>query len=64
MNDTQRIDALDEHGLCIVKIGERIDGEWSYRWVCHFGIEQSIEAPTSREAIDLAVETINRGTNQ
>lgn len=58
MNDTQRLDALALYGLCVAQIGERKDGEWSYRWVCNFGIEQSIEAPTIRDAIDQAVQII------
>ncbi len=58
MNDTQRLDALDTHGLCIVQMLERRGGEWSSRWVCHFGIEQSVERDTIRDAIDSAVQTI------
>lgn len=64
MDDTQRLDALALHGLCITQLAERKDGEWSYRWVCHFGIDQSIEAAAIREAIDLAVEALTRGTIQ
>lgn len=61
MDDTQRIDALSNHGLCITQLMELTDGEWSYRWVCHFGIDQKVEALTIREAIDSAVATIERG---
>lgn len=61
MNDTQRIDALSNHGLCVVQLMELKDGNWSVRWVCHFGIDQKVEALTIREAIDLAVATIARG---
>jgi len=61
MNDTQRLDSLALHGLCITQLAERADGEWSYRWVCHFGIEQTVQAPTIREAIDQAVERIESG---
>jgi hypothetical protein len=61
MNDTQRLDALALHGLCIAQLAEKTNGEWSFRWVCHFGIEQSTEAPTIRDAIDQAVEAIEKG---
>lgn len=65
MNDTQRLDSLANYGICIAQIAERAaGGDWSYRWVCNFGIDQSIEAPTIREALDLAVETINKGKDQ
>lgn len=61
MDDSQRLDALALHGLCVAQLADLVNGEWSYRWVCHFGIEQSLEAPTIREAIDQAVEAIERG---
>lgn len=61
MNDTLRIDALGNHGLCIVQLMELASGVRSVRWVCHFGIDQQVEAPTIREAIDLAVAAIERG---
>lgn len=58
MNDTQRLDSLALHGLCIAQMADRINGEWVYRWICHFGIEQSVEAPTIREVLDKAVSVI------
>lgn len=58
MDDTQRLDALSLHGLCIAQISERANGEWSSRWVCHYGIDKSVDAPTIREAIDSAVVKI------
>lgn len=61
MNDTQRLDSLDLHGLCITRLDDLKDGAWSSRWVCHFGIEQVVEAPTIREVLDLAVTTIEIG---
>lgn len=63
MNDTQRLDSLATHGLCVAQIAERISGQWIYRWVCHFNIDQSLEAPTIREAIDAAVAAIEGGDN-
>lgn len=64
MDDTQRLDALELHGLCIAQLAEKMNGEWSYRWVCHFGIDEKIEAPTIRQVIDLAVDQITRGIDQ
>ena len=55
MDDTQRLDSLAEHGLCLAGISTFQNGEWSYRWVCHFGIDRSVEASTIRDAIDLSV---------
>lgn len=63
MNDSQRLDALAVHGLCIAQVADRIEGEWVYRWICHFGIEQSVEAPTIREAIDHAVNAIEEASH-
>lgn len=64
MNDSQRLDALDLHGLCVTRLDYLQDGKWSSHWACHFGIDQSIEAPTIREVIDQAVEASTRGTDQ
>lgn len=61
MNDTQRLDALDTYGLCIAHVLVKKEGAWTSRWVCHYGIDQSIEAPTIREAIDGAVGAQTRG---
>lgn len=58
MDDSQRLDSLATYGLCVAQLASFIEGEWSYRWVCHFGIEQRVEAPSIREVIDLAVATI------
>lgn len=61
MNDTQRLDSLDLHGLCITRLDELQGGKWSSRWVCHFGIDQSVTAMTIREALDKAVAIIEEG---
>lgn len=58
MDDTQRLDALAEHGLCVAGNAELVDGAWQYRWVCHFGVDQSVEAGSIREVIDSAVSRI------
>lgn len=59
MDDTQRLDALGQYGLCIVQHQQRIEGQWIAHWHCHYGIDQSVTAPTIREAIDLAVKACN-----
>lgn len=64
MDDTSRIDALAEYGLCLVGNCYLQDGAWSYSWVCNFGDGQRVEATTIRDAIDQAVEAINRGNTQ
>lgn len=55
MNDTQRLDALGEYGLCLVRHDELVAGRWLQRWVVNYGVGKSLEAPTEREAIDRAV---------
>lgn len=63
MDDTRRIDALSSHGLCITQLMELRGEEWLIRWVCHFGIDQKVEALTIREAIDSAVREIEGAGN-
>lgn len=64
MDDTQRLDSLDLHGLCITRLDTLDEGEWSSRWVCHFGIDQGVEAGTIREAIDRAVSLVTGESQQ
>lgn len=59
MNDTQRLDSLEEHGLCVAGVATLDKGEWTCRWVCHFGIDRSVEAESIREVIYLAVSSIS-----
>lgn len=56
MDDTQRLDAIGKYGLCIVQHQQRINGQWSPTWECHYGIDKSVSAQTIREAIDMAVQ--------
>lgn len=58
MDDTQRLDALAQHGLCVSLNSHLQDGQWTERWVCHFGIGECLEGATIREVIDAAVELI------
>lgn len=54
LNDTQRLDAIREYGLCLASHEVRTSGGWKSGWVVHYG-EHVIVAPTIREAIDAAV---------
>lgn len=54
MNDTQRLDALGEYGLCLATHDTMRHGQWERIWVCQHG-DHIMLAPTIREAIDAAV---------
>lgn len=54
MTDTERLDAIGDHGLCLAAEDTLADGQWTRRWICHYG-EKVLTAPTIREAIDSAV---------
>jgi hypothetical protein len=54
VNDTQRLDAIGDYGLCLATHDTLSMGGWSRTWVATYG-DRAILAPTIREAIDLAV---------
>lgn len=54
MDDTQRLDAIDEHGLCIASQDTLTNAGWTRAWVCHYCDRMAV-APTIREALDAAV---------
>lgn len=54
MNDTQRLDALNDYGLCIATHDTLNHGEWSRVWVAQYG-DRVMLGPTIREVIDAAV---------
>ena len=54
MNDTQRLDALNDYGLCLATHDTLNHGSWSRVWVCQYG-DRVMLAPTIREAIDAAI---------
>ncbi len=62
--DTERLDAIGEHGLCISRhdvLGPNGWNErWDERWVCHYQDRMAV-APTIREALDAAVLDITTG---
>jgi hypothetical protein len=61
MNDTQRLDALNDYGLCLATHDTLNHGEWFRVWVVQYG-ETVMMGPTIREAIDAAVlDLITRG---
>lgn len=54
MNDTQRLNALEDYGLCLATHDVLSHSGWTRTWVVVYG-ERTILAPTIREAIDAAV---------
>jgi hypothetical protein len=55
MTDTDRLDAIGKHGLCITRYDTLAsDGVWKEHWICHYR-DRSAVAATLREAIDSAV---------
>jgi hypothetical protein len=60
VNDTQRLDALGQYGLCVVTHDTLVAGVWTRQWVAQYG-PSAVVAPTIREAIDLAVLDITTG---
>lgn len=60
MDDTQRLDAIGNYGLCVVRHDDLVGGRWLSRWTCNYGVGVQVEAPTMRQAIDLAVADIER----
>lgn len=54
MNDTERLDAIDEYGLFITSHDKLYNGQWERTWICHYG-DRAVLAPSFRDAIDLAV---------
>ena len=54
MNDTQRLDALNDYGLCLATHDTLSHGQWTRVWVVQYG-DRVMLAPTIREAIDAAV---------
>ena len=54
MNDTQRLNALEDYGLCLATHEVLSSAGWQRTWVVCYG-ERTILAPTIREAIDAAV---------
>jgi hypothetical protein len=54
VNDTQRLDALGEYGLCVATHDTLTQLGWDRVWVAAYG-DRVIMAPTIREVIDAAV---------
>jgi hypothetical protein len=54
VNDTQRLDAIHEYGLCLATHEVLAFDGWQTTWVVHYG-DRVMLAPTIREAIDAAV---------
>lgn len=60
MTDTERLDAIGEHGLFLTTQDVLKAGEWERTWVCCYG-DRMIFAASMRDAIDLAVLDIKTG---
>jgi hypothetical protein len=54
MDDTMRLNAIDELGLLVVAHDQLTSLGWSRTWSCHYG-PQVVVGATIREVIDLAV---------
>lgn len=61
MDDTQRLDALDKHGLCLTGHDALGPDGWTRVWSCHYQ-DRHVVAPSLREAIDAAVLDIEAGS--
>lgn len=58
MNDTQRLDAISDYGLCLATHDSLGHSGWVRVWVVAYG-ETTLLAPTIRDAIDAAVLDIS-----
>jgi hypothetical protein len=54
VNDTQRLDAIGEYGLCVATHDTLSNTGWDRVWVVTYQ-DKALLAPTIREAIDGAV---------
>jgi hypothetical protein len=54
VNDTMRLDALNDYGLCLATHDTLSHGQWTRVWVVQYG-ERVMLGPTIRDAIDAAI---------
>lgn len=54
MNDSQRLDAIGDYGLCVATHDSLQHSQWNRMWVVTYA-DKAVLAPTIREAIDAAV---------
>jgi hypothetical protein len=54
MNDTKRLDAIGDYGLCVATHDSLNNSQWTRVWVVTY-LDKALLAPTIREAIDGAV---------
>lgn len=54
MNDTKRLDAIGDYGLCVATHDSLSNTGWARVWVVTYQ-DKALLAPTIREAIDGAV---------
>lgn len=61
MNDSKRLDAIGEYGLCVATHDVLVNTEWTRTWICQYLIEgeaKIIMGGDIREVIDAAVAEI------
>lgn len=58
VNDTQRLDALNDYGLCLTTQDSLVEGVWHRQWICAYG-DSAVISSTLRKAIDAAVLDIS-----
>ena len=55
ITDTERLDAISEHGFSVVCEAERTAEGWRETWHCSFAIDQSFTGESLRESMDKAI---------
>jgi hypothetical protein len=58
LTDTQRLDAIGKHGLCVAQHLEHGPEGWAEEWVVAYsyaGMDRLVTAATIRAALDLAI---------
>lgn len=55
ITDTERLDAISEHGFSVVCEAERTAEGWLDIWHCSFAIDQTFTGNSLREAMDKAI---------
>jgi hypothetical protein len=61
ITDTVRIDAIAEHGLCVVAHDYLGEHGWERTWSCHYQQEKAVVGATIRDVIDLALLDLGVG---
>lgn len=54
-DDTIRLNAIDEYGLCVIAHDQLTLEGWQRTWSCHYAGNRTVLGPTIRAVIDLAI---------